>query len=83
VARRFFADHCISNQVVSALRAAEHEVLRLKDPMPQESPDLAVIAKGSGTRGHPAVAARRLCRHRCLPARAVRRRCSVADPRPS
>ena len=35
----------ISNQVVSALRAAEHEVLRLKDPMPQESPDLAVIAK--------------------------------------
>ena len=45
MARRFFADHCISNQVVSALRAAEHEVLRLKDPMPQESPDLAVIAK--------------------------------------
>ena len=35
----------ISNQVVSALRAAEHEVLRLKDPIPQESPDLAVIAK--------------------------------------
>jgi len=45
VALRFFADHCISNQVVSALRAAEHEVLRLKDHMPVESPDLALIAK--------------------------------------
>ena len=45
MARRFFADHCISNQVVSALRAAEHEVLRLKDHMPEESSDLAVIAK--------------------------------------
>jgi len=45
VALRFFADHCISNQVVNALRAAEHEVLRLKDHMPEESSDLAVIAK--------------------------------------
>ena len=45
MARRFFADHCISNQVVNALRAAEHEVLRLKDHVPEESPDLAVIAK--------------------------------------
>ena len=45
MARRFFADHCISNQVVNALRAAEHEVLRLKDHMPEESSDLAVIAK--------------------------------------
>ena len=45
MALRFFADHCISNQVVNALRATEHEVLRLKGHMPQESPDLAVIAK--------------------------------------
>ena len=42
---RFFADHCISNQVINALRAAGHEVLRLKEYMPAESPDLAVIAK--------------------------------------
>lgn len=45
MALRFFADHCISNQVENALRAAGHEVLRLKDHMPVESPDLAVIAK--------------------------------------
>jgi predicted nuclease of predicted toxin-antitoxin system len=45
VALRFFADHCISNQVMNALRAAEHEVLRLKNYMPVESSDLAVIAK--------------------------------------
>jgi predicted nuclease of predicted toxin-antitoxin system len=45
VALRFFADHCISSQVVNTLRAAGHEVLRLKEHMPAESPDLAVIAK--------------------------------------
>jgi predicted nuclease of predicted toxin-antitoxin system len=45
VGLRFFADHCISNQVINALRAAGHEVLRLKEYMPAESPDLAVIAK--------------------------------------
>ena len=42
---RFFADHCISNQVINALLAAGHEVLRLKEYMPAESPDRAVIAK--------------------------------------
>jgi predicted nuclease of predicted toxin-antitoxin system len=45
VALRFFADHCVSNQVINALRAAGHEVVRLKDCMPAESPDVAVIAK--------------------------------------
>jgi predicted nuclease of predicted toxin-antitoxin system len=45
VGLRFFADHCIANQVISALRAAGHEVLRLKEYMPTESPDRAVIAK--------------------------------------
>lgn len=42
---RFFADHCISNTVVRALREAGHEVLRLKDHLPVESPDERVIAK--------------------------------------
>lgn len=42
---RFFADHCISNAIVRALRDAGHEVLRLKDYMPVESPDILVIAK--------------------------------------
>jgi hypothetical protein len=45
VALRFFADHCISNQVVNAPRVAGHEVLRLKECMPTESPDGAVVAK--------------------------------------
>lgn len=42
---RFLADHCISNQIIRALREAGHEVLRLKDHLPQESPDQLVIAK--------------------------------------
>jgi predicted nuclease of predicted toxin-antitoxin system len=45
VALRFLADQCISNQVVIALRTAEHEVLQLKDHLPVESADLAVIVK--------------------------------------
>ncbi len=45
MALRFFADHCISNEIVNTLRAAEHQVLRLKDHMPVESPDFTIIAK--------------------------------------
>jgi hypothetical protein len=41
VGLRFFADHCISNQVINVLRAAGH--LRLKEHMAAESPDSAVI----------------------------------------
>ncbi len=33
---------------MDALRAAGHEVLRLKEYMPTESPDLSVIAKAQG-----------------------------------
>ena len=42
---RFFADHCVSNLIAQSLAAAGHEVLRLKDHLPVESPDSAVIAK--------------------------------------
>jgi predicted nuclease of predicted toxin-antitoxin system len=45
VGLRFFADHCISKQVINNLRTAGHEVLRLKEYMRAESPDVAVIAK--------------------------------------
>ena len=45
MALRFFADHCVSNLIIQALAAAGHEVLRLKDHLPAESPDSAVIAK--------------------------------------
>jgi predicted nuclease of predicted toxin-antitoxin system len=45
MALRFLADHCISNTIVQTLRDAAHEVVRLKDVLPVESPDAIVIAK--------------------------------------
>ncbi len=45
MALRFLADHCISNTIVRALQNAAHEVVRLKDVLPVESPDTMVIAK--------------------------------------
>jgi len=45
MALRFLADRCISNASVKALREANHEVLRLREVLPVESPDSAVIAK--------------------------------------
>ena len=45
MALRLLADHCVSNLIVQTLRDAGHEVLRLKDLLPVESPDAAVIAK--------------------------------------
>jgi predicted nuclease of predicted toxin-antitoxin system len=45
MALRFLADHCISNTIVRALRDAAHEVVRLKDVLPVESPDSIVIAE--------------------------------------
>jgi predicted nuclease of predicted toxin-antitoxin system len=41
----FFADHCVSNAIMQALRDAGHDVLRLRDQLPIESPDPVVIAK--------------------------------------
>jgi predicted nuclease of predicted toxin-antitoxin system len=41
---RFFADHCIPNFIIQKLLDAGHEVLRLKDHIPIESPDPIVIA---------------------------------------
>ncbi len=45
MALRFLADHCISNTIVQTLREAAHEVVRLRDVLPVESPDTIVIAK--------------------------------------
>ena len=45
MALRFLADHCISNTIVRTLGDAAHEVVRLRDVLPVESPDLMVIAK--------------------------------------
>jgi len=41
---RFFADHCVSNSVIQALRDAGYEVLRLKEHIPTDSPDLFVVS---------------------------------------
>ena len=40
-----FADHCVSNAIMQTLRDAGHEVLRLRDHLPIESPDPVVMAK--------------------------------------
>jgi predicted nuclease of predicted toxin-antitoxin system len=45
MALRFLADQCISNRVVQTLQHATHEVVRLRDVLPVESPDAIVIAK--------------------------------------
>lgn len=45
MALRFFADQCVSNQIVYQLREVEHEVLLLRDHLAVESPDAVVIAK--------------------------------------
>lgn len=42
---RFFADHCIPNAAIQALRDAGHQVFVLKEHIPKDSPDSAVIAK--------------------------------------
>lgn len=45
MALRFFADHCVSNLIIKSLQDLGHTVLRLKDHLPVESPDSAVISK--------------------------------------
>lgn len=42
---RFFADQCVPNAVVDALNDVGYEVFRVKDYIPIESPDSAVISK--------------------------------------
>ena len=41
---RLFADHCVSNAVIRTLQEAGHEVLRLRDHIPVDSPDDVVMA---------------------------------------
>ncbi len=45
MALRFFADHCVPRAILLPLRNAGHEVLRVKDFIPPDSPDQTVIAK--------------------------------------
>lgn len=42
---KFFADQCIPNPVITALRNAGHEVFILREHIPRDSPDPIVIAK--------------------------------------
>jgi predicted nuclease of predicted toxin-antitoxin system len=45
MALRFSADHCVSNYIMQSLREAGHQVLRLTDYLPAESPDQGVISR--------------------------------------
>lgn len=49
MALRFLADHCISNSIIQSLRNEGHEVVRLKDVLPADSPDPLVLAKAQET----------------------------------
>ncbi len=42
---RFFADHCVPTSVIRMLRDAGHEVLVLREHIPPDSDDTAVMAK--------------------------------------
>ena len=42
---RIFADHCVSRYVIEALRAAGHDVMRLREYLPVDAPDASVLAK--------------------------------------
>jgi predicted nuclease of predicted toxin-antitoxin system len=42
---RFFADHCVPNSVIQALRGAGHGVLILREHIPPDADDAVVIAK--------------------------------------
>jgi len=42
---KFFADHCIPAFIIKSLKEEGHEVLCLKDYLPTDSPDTAVISK--------------------------------------
>jgi len=45
VSLRLFIDQCVSEDIISILRNTEHEILVLRDYIPIESLDDAVIAK--------------------------------------
>lgn len=42
---RFFADHCISNFIMATLRKSGFAVFRLRDYLPADAADYAVISK--------------------------------------
>ena len=42
---KLFADHCVSGAIVKKLADAGHEVLVLRDHLPQDAPDPIVIGK--------------------------------------
>jgi len=42
---RFFADHCVPESIATTLEAEGHEVLRLRNQMATDAPDVDVIEK--------------------------------------
>ena len=41
---RCFADHCVPNSIIQDLLADGHDVLRLRDHIPPDSPDVVVLS---------------------------------------
>lgn len=42
---KFFADHCVPTYVIRSIERMGHKVLRLRDYLPTDAPDKAVILK--------------------------------------
>jgi predicted nuclease of predicted toxin-antitoxin system len=42
---KLFLDHCVPNRVATMLTAAGHEVIRLRECLPTDSPDSIVLQK--------------------------------------
>ena len=42
---KFFLDHCVPNRVADRLASALHEVVRLQECLPPDSPDSVVVQK--------------------------------------
>ena len=42
---KFFGDHCVPESICAALEKSGHEVLRLRNHLPQDTPDQLVIKK--------------------------------------
>lgn len=51
---RLFLDHCVPTSVATALANANHDVLRLKDFLPTNSPDPSLARRASVMKLRPA-----------------------------
>ncbi|HEY5233587.1 MAG TPA: DUF5615 family PIN-like protein [Verrucomicrobiae bacterium] len=50
----FFSDQCVPTEIIETLRRDGHQVTQLRDVMPHNSPDSAVIKKKPHARSNSA-----------------------------